>query len=130
MAPRRVLQTPPPLPSATMAITKLGHTTGISGNPFWVLRSPPPLPSATISFSTNGHTTGTTGNNVNSFGSSQPMDVGTAATTIPASAALRLSKKFYRTAGLAYPFFRMIKKAHSLCLFLFCQPGSNPRNIL
>ena len=78
-----------------------------------VLRSPPPLPSETISFSTNGHTTGTTGNNVSSFGSSQPMDVGTAATKIPASTALRLSKKFYRTAGLVYPFFRMIKKKSS-----------------
>ena len=95
-----------------------------------VLRSPPPLPSETISFSTNGHTTGTTGNKFYSFGSSQLMDVGTAATWIPASAVLRLSTKFYRTAGLAHPFFRMIKKARSLFLFLFCQSGSNPRNIL
>ena len=38
------------------------------------------------------------------------MDVGIAATTILVSAILRLSEKFYRTAGLAHPFFRMIKK--------------------
>ena len=78
--------------------------------PIRVLQTPPPLPFATISFSTNGHTTGTTGNNVYSFESSQLMEVGTAATTIPASAGLRLSKKFYRTAGLAHSFFRMVKK--------------------
>ena len=75
-----------------------------------VLRSPPPLPSATISVSTNGLTTGTTGNNVYSFGSSQLMDVGIAATTILVSAILRLSEKFYRTVRVANPFFRTIKE--------------------
>lgn len=68
------------------------------------------LPSAAISLSTNGHTTGTTGNNVYSFGSSQLMEGYTATTMIPASAALRLSEKFYRTSRVENPFFRTIKK--------------------
>ena len=78
--------------------------------PIRVLQTPPPLPFATISFSTNGHTTGTTGNNVYSFGSSQLMEVCTAATRIPASAALWLSEKLYRTAWVKNPYFRAIKE--------------------
>ena len=79
MAPRRVLQTPPPLPSATMAITKLGHTIGTSGNP------------------------------LNTFGSFQLMEVGSSARTIRVPTALPMSEKPYRKAMVADIFFRKIK---------------------
>ena len=98
--------------------------------PKYVLRTPPPLPSATIYSSTNGHTTGPTGINVYSFGSYQLMEVGTAAEMISASAALRLLEKFYRKAMVINPFFRTIKKARSRLLLLFCRPGGNHRNLL
>ena len=79
MAPRRVLQTPPPLPSATMAITKLGHTTGTSGNP------------------------------LNTFGAFRLMEVGSSARTIRVPTALPMSEKPYRKAMVADIFFRKIK---------------------
>ena len=79
MAPRWVLQTPPPLLSVTMAITKLSHTTDTSDHA------------------------------LNFFGSFELMEVGSSAKTIRIPTALPISKKPYHKAMVTDIFSRKIK---------------------
>ena len=74
-----------------------------------VLHSPPPLPSITMSFTNTDHTTGTSDRNFTSFESYQLMEVGTSAKKIQVPMALPMSDKLYRKAMTADLFFRKIK---------------------
>ena len=56
-----------------------------------------------------GHTTGNSGNVLNSFGSFQLMEVGSSAKTIRVPTALPMSEKPHRKATVANIFFRKIK---------------------
>lgn len=74
-----------------------------------VLQNPPLLPSATMSFTNNIHTTGTAGENIISFESYQLMEVGTSSKAIWVPAALLILKKIYYKAIMTKLFFHKIK---------------------
>ena len=74
-----------------------------------ILLTPPLLPSATMAFTNYGHTTGTSGTSTVSFGSFQLVKVGSSDGTIGVPSAIPMSAKLYRKAMVADLFFRKVK---------------------
>ena len=77
--------------------------------PIRVLQTQPLLPSATMSFTNTCPTTGTSGTNTVSFGSFQLLKIGSSDGTIRVPSAIPMLEKPYRKSMVADLFFRKVK---------------------
>ena len=87
--------------------------------PTCVLQTPPPLPSATMYFTNNGHITGTSGTNTISFETFQLLRIGSSDGTIRVPSAIPMSEKPYLKEMVVDLFFWKIKSLAVNSVFSF-----------